>query len=221
MFNSKKYGLLFLLVLFLIPSSLIALDLLQEDFDDGVANLFQPIDNYWEVINGQYVCNSLGYEYYSKSFVGNCEWTDYTFECDIKVDETGSINQMVFVRVENTGNYYEINVRGEPWNDVHLFKWTNGVHTDHPVSVPFNNNTGEWHHYRIDVWHNEIRVEFDGQELFTYVDNSNPYTCGGIALVGYSGSIGWQQAIFDNVLVSIHAVQNEDTSWGSIKMLYR
>lgn len=112
-------------------------------------------------------------------------------------------------------------MRGAPWNDVYLIKWANGAQQTYLASAPIANVAGEWHRYRIVVYGPYIQVQFDGTELFLYEDAADPYLCGGIALIGYSGSRSWQYAEFDNVTVSSQAVDVAESSWSQIKTLYR
>jgi hypothetical protein len=193
--------------------------LLFEDFEDGVADEVEPQDDLWEVVEGVYHCHATGYNYYSKSLAGSEAWTDYVFECDIRVE--GSISQMVFVRLQDLGNFYEINVRGDPYNDVLLFKWIDGIqHFLH--SAPFANQTGTWKHYTIRAIGHEITVEFDGNELLSYTDQADPFLSGRISLVCHTGGeIQWQDAYFDNVLVYVPVIDMETSSWGAVKSLYR
>ena len=212
--------LLVLLVVATTATTAIAQTMLYEDFEDGLADAFSPTDGFWSVVDGKYVCDAQGYEYYSRSYAGDCSWYDYTLEFDIRVDAAGSINHMVFVRTESQGNHYEINVRGAPWNDIYLIKWAYGAQYEYLASAPIPNDAGEWHHYRIVLYGPYIQVEFDQTELFLYEDTADPYLCGGFALVGYSGSRGWQHAEYDNVSVSAQAVRTADSSWSRIKTLY-
>lgn len=205
--------------LFLTPDPIMAQDLLYEDFEDGIAEAFQPQDSFWEVSEGVYQCNVEGYEYLSKSIAGDGSWSDYSFECDLQVE--GAFSQIVLVRLVDPDNFYQIDVRGEPWNDANLFKWVDGVQ-QHLLTVNYNSTTGVWHHYRIDLWQNQIRVEFDGEEIFTVEDTSDPFLYGGIGLAGYTGGvIQWQQAKFDNVIVSTITSSTENNTWGELKALYR
>jgi hypothetical protein len=87
----------------------------------------------------------------------------------------------------------------------------------------FENTIGVWHHIRISAKDNLIDVEIDGQYMFQQVDGLDPYLCGGIALVGFTGgSIGWQTAFFDNVIVDdLSVVATDLSTLDNIKALFR
>lgn len=197
-------------------------DLLLADFDDGTSGAFAPRDDCWSVADGEYVCSATGYQYYSQTVARARKWEDYVFECDLTVE--GSVNHMVFMRYQNPAKFYEVNVRGAPYNDVLIMKWA-GRSQNYLTSAPCYNTAGEPHHYRIRLVGNRITVSFDGTQVLDYEDTTNPYLYGGVALVGYTGgAIQWVTAHFDNVVVSTAekaAVATDQCSWDEVKSLFR
>ena len=194
--------------------------LLFEDFNDGVADAFSPLDSCWSVESGQAVCNTTGFDHFSIAVAGDFSWTNYAVECDILVQ--GSLNQVVIFRYQDPDNFYDINVRGEPYNDVIFTKVVNGS-TSWNHSWPFSNSIGEWHHIRIGAVIDRFDFEVDGHYIGAITDLNNPYLSGGMALVGYTGGVvHWQIACFDNVNVYMQGVvATENATWSEVKALFR
>lgn len=193
--------------------------LLWEDFDDGVANGFNVQSGNWEVVNGTYHVRNDGFEIYVVSLAGDTSWNDYGFECDLKA--VGSINQHVRFRVQDSLNFYEINLRADPYHEAHLQKVVNGVRST-LATVSFVNANNVWHHFAVSVSGAEIQFVCDGTPLIQHTDGSAPFMNGGIALASYSGGvIQWQDMYFDNILVDVQAVPVTGAAWGEVKALYR
>lgn len=205
-----------LLSAFDAPAQILAM----EDFDDGVADGFMNYDSCWQVVDGEYFCEASGFQYYSKASIGDQNWGDYALDCDVKV--AGAINHMVFVRMQDPGSFYEINVRGEPYNDVWILKWIDGYQYARAAAA-VSNLAETWHHLRVSVNGNRIIVEFDGAQVLIYQDNQSPYLSGGISLVGFTGGVSqWVKAYFDNVIVvKEDAVATTESTWDGVKALYR
>ncbi len=193
--------------------------LYEEDFDDGVADGFVFTGDPWWVAHGYLRCYSKGYALLSMGYVPGASWSDYTYEVDLQV--FGSINQLAAFRVQNEGNYYEVNVRADPYNDAYLQKYVDGQMTV-LASVNVSTQVGEWHHYEIEVSGPRIDVWLDSAPLLTHVDVESPYLWGGVGVVCFTGGvIQWQQLNVDNVRVTIPSIPVAPTTWSRIKSLYR
>lgn len=194
--------------------------LLMENFNDGVADLFIPIDPSWQVVDGVYQVHTEVFNHYALAMAGNCSWRDYVFEFDIMTE--GSPDQVFFVRMQDADNFYEINVRGNPWGDAYLFKWVDGIQ-HFLYSAPFSNEYAQWNHMKVVVSANEIGVVLGNDVVFTYADTDSPWLCGGIGLVGHCGfTPPYQDAHYDNVLVTaFDSIPNESVTWAEIKNIYR
>lgn len=194
--------------------------LLQEDFDDGVADGFTVLDPIWTVVDGTYLCRIEGASQFSLSSAGDHSWGDYRVRCDLKV--SGSLNQVLVFRLQDRYNFYDVNLRGYPFDDVVLTKVVQGRDTWH-ASAYAANSIGYWHTLAVEVEQNRIGIEVDGVPLIEHVDDTDPYLTGGIAVCGYAGGeITWQNARFDNVIVEkTDAVATDETRWDQLKALYR
>lgn len=216
--KTMKRACLPLIYLFLISIGANAGVLFEEDFEDGNADGFTEILGYWTIAGGTYLCHTQGFEAYGMSLCGDSSWGDYHFECDLKVK--GGINQIIRFRYQDWGNFYELTVRGDPYNDCYLYYVVNGTKIE-MESRPLNNQPNTWHHIAIMLLGPEIVVVFDGVEIFQRSDLIH-YLDGGIALTGCSGGvIQWQDASFDNVWVSDFVVGTENNTWGGVKLLFR
>ena len=212
--------LIALLVLIPFPSTASAEILLWEDFEDGVADGFVEIDPYWSVLDGAYRCYVYGANTFTLSAAGDGTWSDYSVDCDIRA--SGSINQVVAFRLQDRHNFYDLNLRADPYNDVVLSKVVGGSDAWNRFA-PLPNTIGEWHHLHVSCEGNRIKVGIDGESLFDHYDETNPYLVGGIAVAGYAGgSIPLQIAWYDNVLVEgVAPIATSESSWDHVKSLYR
>lgn len=193
--------------------------LYEEDFDDGVADGFVFTDDPWSVENGYLQCLRAGFAISSMGYVPASSWSDYIYEVDLRV--FGSINQKVAFRIQSQGDFYEVNVRADPYNDAHLHKYFSGQMTTLAVTE-VSTHSEEWHHYTISVSGTHIDIRFDSTPLFSYVDDANPYLWGGIGVVCFTGGvIQWQRLNADNVRVTVPSVPVGGASWSRIKGLYR
>lgn len=206
----------------LVSSNSLGQMLLFEDFEDGVADAFTPLDGNWRVTEGVYECRSEndGFDYFSISIGGASDLTDYSAECDVRV--LGSVNQVLGFRFQDPANFYDLNVRGEPYHDVVFSKVVNGSNF-FSRSWPFVNSIGESHHISIHAVGSQFSFEVDGRFIGQSKDDHDPFLTGGIALIGFTGGIvGWQTAYFDNVAVyATDVVANELSSWSNVKVLFR
>lgn len=193
--------------------------LLDEDFNDGVANDFTTYDDAWWVEYGVYRCHTVGNSVFSFATAGDLTWTDYHLALDIM--SFGSTAHLIYFRTQDVLNSYSVDLRSAPYNDVHLELRTNGDREDLAVAS-FPNENGEWHHFDIEVIGKDITVRADGELLFFVHHADAPWENGGIALVSFSGGVIQEQQLYvDNVLVTAMVVGTEATSWSSIKALYQ
>lgn len=171
----------------------------QEDFEDGIADGFVPEDLAWIVSQGAYYAHVSGSSYTTATTVGNCDWENYIFSCDEMVQ--GGAHHIVRFRVQDEGNYYELDVVGGSFDEFYLYKTLNG-HRSLLKKGDFPSEIGVWHKFRVVAIADRITASFDGYKLVDFKDQSDPFLCGGISLVSYvGGSSSEQLATFDNVLV--------------------
>ncbi len=196
--------------------------LLEENFNDGTADDFTPAHPGWFVTpEGEYSIDNYGYEVFAWSYAGDTSWADYTVCYDLK--SIDSVNQLVAFRVKSPGNCYVLNMRSTPWNDIGLMRWVDGVQVEEVCLHEFANRNDQWHHFDIRAVGPEISVYVDNNFVFTYLDESaDPYLCGGIAAVSYSGGVVQHQILYlDDVLVRSGGTATDESTWSSLKAMYR
>lgn len=193
--------------------------LLVEDFDDGVADGFTPLSGAWEVVGGEYLAHIEGPGVYGRCAAGEESWQNYQFECDLKI--FGSINHVLRFRVSSSGSGYELNIRAEPYFDAYLYKWIDGNRYE-IAWLPFHHNESEvWHRFEIQALVDHLVVRMDEELLFDLVDTNEAILNGGIELIVFSGGvIQWQDAYYDNVLVTALTTAVADGAWSGVKALY-
>ena len=88
-----------------------------DDFGDGRDDGWTVIQGDWLVKDGKYIQQDTEYvttetnETYHRTFFGDVNWTDYTVEADVTIDESGDLAPIagIFIRVtekSDAGNYY-------------------------------------------------------------------------------------------------------------------
>ena len=216
------YRALLIAGLLTMPVMAAAETIFSEDFDDGVADGFTPIGPGWAVEDGVYTCETFGFEVYSSSVFGDPEWLDIIASFDIKsVDATSHIFRF---RVNDFEDFYDVNLRSAPWNDVVLMRTMN---TQREIiaqvpTAPFANNT--WHNVQVMAEGFHFTVVLNGTVVLEYYDGVEPYRLRGgqCAVVCYSGGVVEHQVIsYDNVVITMPTVVAEAVSWSNVKSLYR
>lgn len=197
-----------------------AATLYAENFDDGTAHSFVPRSGTWDVPSGTYHSRVDGFEVSAISEVSistlDYDWVNYRVELDMRAD--GSVNHVVLFRIQDADNYYQWNVRADPYNDAVLEKI---VHGQHNVlsSVAFVNTPGAWHRLGVEVTGHSITGMCDGQTLLSGVDTVEPYLQGHVGVMAFAGGvIQFQDLYVDNLVVTTaQPVSLRTTSWGSLK----
>jgi hypothetical protein len=209
-----------LAILLLAPALASAQIMLQEDFNDGSADGFEPGCPGWFVTAyGTYRMEASGNSVLCWSEIGNECWTDY--RASLELCSLHSRNQLFAFRVQDSGDCYMVNVRPEPWNDYHLHKYVNGVQTT-VATGPIQNAAEIWHSLLVYVIGNEIQVLFDSHKIIDYQDLDDPYLDGGIAVVSFTGGSAQHQVLeVDNILVETQVIPNTPSTLSGIKALYR
>ncbi|MCP4292454.1 MAG: hypothetical protein GY780_11550, partial [bacterium] len=155
--------------------------LLEENFDDGIADDFENQCDNWEISpTGRYVSEDAGYEVFCWNFAGSIFWSDYSYTLDLK--SRLSVNQLFAFRVQENGDCYVINLRSAPWNDVVLTKWNNGQQ-NHIFTTDIDNSNDTWHHLSVTVMGPQIEFFLNDESVFSYSDSYNPYLFGKIGVV--------------------------------------
>jgi hypothetical protein len=171
--------------------------LFEDDFNGGDAagwTISGP--GSWYVANGEYVIDmGTNYNSVGASMAGDMNWTNYTFEMDVKGD-IGTDKGMLFRCTDIHSSCYFVNLRGDPLNDM-LFGNAGIV----LASVSYPNTTGIWYHLKVDLIGAHIKVYVNNQPQIDYTAGSpNLLTQGEIGLAAVAGGTS-DKVHFDNVMV--------------------
>lgn len=194
--------------------------LFEEDFEDGVADGFSPVGPGWEVSSGTYNCETTGFEIYSSSLFGDPYWGDVIISFDIK--SVDSVNHLLRFRINDFEDFYIVNLRSAPWNDVTIQRTMNtNVTLIGAAYAGFDNDV--WHHVEVVLNGFQFEVYLDGEMVLLTQDYEMPdrlYT-GQCAVVGYSGGVAMHQIVsYDNVVVMSSVVAVEQVTLSSVKALF-
>lgn len=208
-------------LLVLLPGLTSGQTLLDWNFDDGTMGPFVPLGAGWQVVDGTLHCHTEGYATFSAALAGDPFWSDYIVSFDVRAE--GGVNHILRLRVADFQDYYEVNVRAAPFNDVTLGRMDYLGYTFlHEAS--FATEPGVWHNIVVMVEDYTISVTVDGQHALTFVDPVRPteLRTGSIALVSLSGGLTyWQDIWFDNVVVTALVVPVAMDTWSGVKQLFR
>ena len=180
---------------------------------------WSPIQGQWNVKNNKYVQEDIEWTTYStcntyhRSYIGNENWTDYTVEATVRIEEGGTLAPIggIFFRVTNdnteniaTGcNYYffRIDLRAE--EGPCLIKSPNQtieIHSGKPCKL----NTD--YTLKVVLKGSSIKCYIDGKLEFDITDESFP--TGAVGLGTFNAS-----ASFDNLTIEGLEIPNaEDTN---------
>lgn len=218
----------------LVAGSASATTLLQEDFNDGVADGFTPLSGDWYVEGGSYHCLVEGTNLAYSTFAGDSSWTDYDFRGRVRVD--GGVANILRFRSDGLisrgqGNGYELDVRYGTYRDVWLFSWVNGTRRFLSSHDQVAFLAGPWHDFEIYCQGSQIVVYWDGENILTYNDSGSANLSGGVELMAYiGGDTDHQLASYDDIVVEASTttgvdVAQEDfpvlqSNWSALKALY-
>lgn len=174
--------------------------LFQDDFNDGNADGWELTGNgIWSVVNNEFVIEmGEGIELQGLAVAGEPAWDNFVFEVDIR-GEAG-VDKMLMARYVDAENWYALNLRSAPFNDLTLSREEGGIHTI-LASVPFENEVGTWYHLIWGFKNGQVQVYFDEILLIDYEDCGSELTNGRIGLLGFTGTWGFDRVTYDNVMV--------------------
>ncbi len=192
----------------------------EENFDDGVADGFQPDSDLWIVSpDGQYEIENWGFEVVSNAYFGESWWDDYLVSLDMRTFD--SVHNTLAFRIQGENDRYEVTLRGEPYKDVFLFKIVGGVQ-QLLFTTPFSNTLTAWHHLELAASGNRFVFFVDGEQALEFEDPNNPFLWGSMALVSYTGGVAQHQLLqVDNVVVVNEVVKTDMSFLDRLKALYR
>jgi len=217
----RRHGLFFALAALLALPQPAGAVLFQADFDDGHADGFTAIGPGWEVSGGTYNCETNGYEIYSSSLFGDPLWDDVIIHFDIKT--SGSVNHLLRFRVVDFEDYYVLNLRSAPWNDVSISRRLNTATNLINTGSAFFSG-GDWHSVMLVLTGYQFDVYLNGDLVLQAHDLDQParLRTGQCALVSYSGGVIMHQFVsYDNVLVLEQPVAVQQVTWSGVKQLFQ
>lgn len=177
-----------------------SLSLFQDDFNDGNFDGWDVSgDGVWSVVDNEFVIEmGEGIELQGMAVAGDPSWDNFVFEVDIR-GEAG-VDKMLMARYVDSDNWYALNLRSAPFNDLTLSREEGGSHII-LASVPFENEIGTWYHLIWGFDNRQVQVYFDEILLIDYEDCGSDLTNGRIGLLGFTGSWGLDRVTYDNVIV--------------------
>jgi hypothetical protein len=163
----------------IISTALAALSLLSfggnsyyEDFEDGVANGWSPVNGDWSVIFGIY--RGIGTSWpnngvYNISHLPATASANYSVEALMSSD-TGSddVNKMLVLRFNDMNNFYTVNFRAGERHDVVVERMLSGVRTyitpEFTYQIP-QHAQSDWKRCRADIIGKRVICYFEGQAV--------------------------------------------------------
>jgi hypothetical protein len=174
--------------------------LFHDDFDDGNADGWEVSGGgSWSVVNNEYVVEmgeGTGLE--GMAVAGDPTWDNFVYEVDIR-GEVG-VDKLLMARYVDPENWYALNLRSAPFNDLTLSREEAGTHTI-LAGVPFENEAGRWYHLTWGFDKRQIQVYMNETLLIDYEDCNSGLANGRIGLLGFTGGWGTDRVVYDNVLV--------------------
>ena len=216
---------IFCLCAFLSISFVQGVDALTDNFNDGNAQDWMPIQGDWSVEKGEYVQEDLEWtttathDTYTRSYLGEEEWEDYTFEAKVRIEEGGDLAPIIgiFFRVtekSDTGDYYLFRLDERASEGPGLIKAPNEI-------IQINNNKPA------EIGRDYIlKVELKGDNIKCYVDDKleidvedDSFSQGAIGVGTFNA-----EGHFDDVTVNGEGIPQAVSpkeklaiSWGRIK----
>lgn len=217
-----------------------------DNFDDGRDDGWTPIQGKWKVVNGRYVQSDIPYintntlKCYNRSFMGDVNWTDYTVEVDVRIDDPGPVAPIagIFVRVtEKTdqGHYYFFRIDTRPDQAPaaveapnNNFKGQNGGKTEganandglkNPAFLDMD-KVGVEYHLKVVAEGNKFSFYIDDELILERVDDVDPILKGAVGLGTFNCG-----ASFDNFsvqgpgIISVNNGGSLATTWGCLKRI--
>jgi len=197
-----------------------------DDFNDGNDNSWEKVQGEWSVKDGEYIQGDTKWtstttnETYTRSFFGDVNWTDYTLEAKVRMENGGDTAAIVgiFFRVTEKsaqGDYYYFRLDARAAEGPALIKSPNTILQENkakPSELKKN------YVLKVEVAGDSIKCYIDGELEIDLTDNSFPKGAIGVGTFNTEG-------YFDNVTVNgkgiaANAVSTKGkltTTWASIK----
>lgn len=191
------------IAVFLVFSSISEVQALTYNFNDGNDKGWTQVQGKWGVKKGEYVQEELKWtttttlETYHRSYFGGEDWSDYTFEAKVRIENGGELAPIVgiFFRVTKksaTGDYYLFRLDARGSEGPGLIKSPNTI-------IKINNNNpakiGRDYILKVEVKGNNIKCYVDGKLEIDVEDKSFPQGAIGVGTFNAEGR-------FDDVIVN-------------------
>ena len=175
---------------------------LTDDFNDGNADGWVYNDNYWRVIDGEFVVD-VPFGVSKSSVAGQECWSDYVVEADIM--HTSLSKQRVNLMGRKTSRgFYAFEFYYHEWftNEVELVKFdSRGARTIATGSFSFEPNV--WYHLKMEFNGSKIKCYVNGTKVIETTDNSFSHGRMGFYVWNLGGG-----SHFDNVGVNVYNITN-------------
>nr|WP_280949465.1 family 16 glycoside hydrolase [Halalkalibacter urbisdiaboli] len=141
--------------------------LFADDFSDGSTDEWDVFNGTWVEEDGVYKQTSNDTEVWASA--GSVDWSDYTLELRAKKND-GSEGMLILFGVQDSDNYYWLNLGGWGNSQHAIQKATKGARTVVSETVPGSIETGRWYDIKIEVSDRHIRTYLDGELLHEMED---------------------------------------------------
>jgi hypothetical protein len=170
--------------------------LFRDDFQDpDLTGWSHDRDGVWSVRRGMLRAELPDVrQQHSFLFAGSEEWVDYAVDLDLCM--VRGVDKGVVVRVVGEDGI-GIDLRGPGYQDVVV------QHREWPMGKGrVTNANSVWHHLRVEVRGNRVRVTVNGDLAVEAVDKKGRRPNGRIALSAYTGGTGECLVYYDHVVVT-------------------
>ena len=222
-FVFKKKFLLYLTIVSIVLIFTSSTFAWMDDFNDNKDDGWTIIQGDWEVEEGRYIQtdkefnNTTTLETYHRSFIGDVNWSDYTVEVDLRVDEPGDTASIagLFVRVtekSDEGNYYFFRIDTRPdqapaavESPNNNFRGENGGKTvganandglQDPAFLDMDKNEVQYH-LKVIAEGDHFMYYIDDELIFDVTDDVDPFLKGAVGVGTFNC-----EASFDNLQVT-------------------
>ncbi|MEK4064809.1 pectate lyase [Paenibacillus borealis] len=184
-----------LALIFIVPAS--AASLVSYDFENEGANNWTSTTGTWSVV--QDGSSSVYYQSSSsegRTSAGNSEWTNYSVQSEVKIDNfNGSNRTLICGRYGDGNNYYAASLSNSNGGTLEIRKKLSGSSTTLAAKTGVPLSTGTWYAVKLELNGSTLKMYVNGTLQLTATDSS--LTSGAIGLVAFKTA-----AKFDNIIVS-------------------
>jgi len=197
-----------------------------DDFNDGNDNSWEKVQGEWSVKGGEYIQSDTKWtstttnETYTRSFFGDTNWTDYTLEAKVRMENGGDTAAIVgiFFRVtekSEKGDYYYFRLDARAAEGPALVKSPNTILQENMAK---SSELKKDYVLKVEVAGDSIKCYIDGELEIDWTDDSFPKGAIGVGTFNTEG-------YFDNVTVNGKGIATDavstkgklTTTWASIK----